>query len=78
MGKHNAQPAKTDIVHKTLPVVRTRTHVLIVFCKHMIVEGMAGFLAIIVFEANRTGWLDLVGAHTETTNHAIRTFYMFL
>jgi hypothetical protein len=44
----------------------------------MIVEGMAGFLAIIVFEANRTGWLDLVGAHTETTNHAIRTFYMFL
>lgn len=78
MGKHNALPDKTDIPHKAARVVRTRSHEWIVFCKHFIVEGSAGFLAIIVFEANRAGWLNLLGEHSEPANHTIRTFVMFL
>lgn len=78
MGKHTAPPAKTDIVHKAVPIVRTRTHVLLVFCKHTLMELPAGLIAILIFEANRSGWLELVGAHTETTNQAIRTIAIFL
>jgi len=78
MGKHNADPDKTDIPHKAVRVVRTRSHVWIIACKHFIVEGSAGFLAIIVFEANRAGWLNLVGANHDVPSHAIRTFVMFL
>jgi hypothetical protein len=78
MGKHNAQPDKTDIVHKAVPIVRTRTHVLLVFCKHTLMEIPAGMLAILIFESNRHGWLNLIGIHVPATETAIRTFQSYL
>jgi hypothetical protein len=78
MGKHTAQPPNSDILHKSIPIVRTRTHVFLVFCKHTILELPAGMLAILIFESNRQGWLHLVGSDPEVTDHAIRTIQFFL
>lgn len=69
MGQHEAKPPK-------LPEkVRTRTHQWIVFCKHMIVETMAGFTAIIIFEAYRADWLNMLG-HDEIHAIGYITFLM--
>lgn len=73
MGKHNAEPPKTDIVHKVAPIVRNRTHPFFVFVKHTILELPAGLIAILIFESNRQGWLNLVGTQHDSTEHAIRT-----
>lgn len=73
MGQHNAKQAKTDIVHKVAPIVAKRTHPFFVFVKHTILELPAGLIAILIFESNRQGWLNLVGTQHESTEHAIRT-----
>jgi hypothetical protein len=73
MGQHSAKQAKTDIVHKAAPIVRSRTHVFFTFCKHTILELPAGLIAILIFESHREGWLNLVGTQHNSTEHAIRT-----
>lgn len=78
MGKHSVQPTKTDIVHKSGRVMRTRTHVFLVFCKHTIMELPAGLIAILLFESNRGGWLHMIGNDKEATEHAIRAFQHFM
>ncbi len=73
MGQHSAKLDKTDIVHKTAPIVRKRTFAFFVFVKHTILELPAGLIAILLFESNRNGWLNLLGTQHESTEHAIRT-----
>jgi hypothetical protein len=78
MGKHTAEPPKTDIVHQVPKVLKTRTHTFLVFCKHTMLELPAGFIAILIFEGNRGGWLHLIGTDSEGATHAISAFVMFL
>lgn len=78
MGRHSAQPVKTDIPHKAARVVASRSHVWMIAVKHAIIETTCGFLAIIIFEANRAGWLHLVGTNTDVSEHAIRTVVTFV
>ncbi len=78
MGKHSIHPQKTDIPHVTARIIKTRTHILIVVCKHLILEGFAGFIAILAFEANRHGWLNLIGVHEYGPIQAIQTFVTFM
>jgi len=78
MGKHNAPPPKTDIVHNAPKVIKTRTHTFLVFCKHTILELPAGLIAILIFEGNRGGWLHLIGTDSNGTVHAMSTFVTFL
>jgi hypothetical protein len=56
---------------------RKHSHAFISSCKHMIAETMAGFLAILLFEAHREGWLDLIG-NKSGHNEALQTFLTFL
>ena len=78
MGKHSAAPIKTDIVHKAPRIIKTRTHMFLVFCKHTIMELPAGLIAILIFESNRGGWLHMIGTEHEVKESAIRTFQHFM
>jgi hypothetical protein len=78
MGKHTAPPpVHTDIPHKVAPVIKTKTHTFLVFCKHTLLELPAGLIAILIFEGNRGGWLHLIGSDHETTENALRVITVF-
>ena len=70
MGQHTANPPKIS------QTVHNRAHQWIVCCKHIILETVGGFIAIIIFEAFRADWLNLLGHAGTDEAHQVAIMVM--
>jgi len=72
MGQHNANPPK---ISRT---VHNKAHQWIICCKHIILATVGGFVAILIFEAYRAEWLNLLGHDGTGEVHAIAIIYSIM